>query len=912
MNFQDSPDFRGAHDIAPLHASDYRDVLISLGVGFVPRSIWLGVGAPKQTQGWKFHVSTVPTQAEGLIRDLVPMLAREGIAFKIARDTQALEQLNEGALGETQVGKFMTIYDGSPDLARRLCALTAGRSGPAVPSDLQLGDVVFTRYGAYEPVLGRDALGQITRSIRRTDGTLQPDAYTMPFVPPDWADNPFRDWPGARSPMPLLPYDRVAERFTLVEVIRRHAKGDIFLALDLASREEAEVVVLKQGRAHGMADAAGRDIRDRMRHQHRLLTAFSDIPGLPRSRGYVEWQGCGYLALTHCDGRTIESAVAALLDGAPWARLAPAKRRAMIATLDSLAGIVEALHARGHVHRDISASNVLIDAEGGVSLVDLELADRIGTRDAFGKGTVGFMSPQQDARLPPATADDIFALGKVLLLTVTGLDPRRLALHDRGELRRAVRGWTGGIADNLLALILDCTDPDPARRPGIVEFRARLTARRRRAGPLAPPRIGRLLNDAARGLLSPEMRLDMPPLWVSLSLGSGHGSTGQDEVYRSVNRGNAGVLYGLARLARAGLTGAEAEQAAQAGAAWLCSAAPAQDRDLPGLHFGEAGVDLALACAHRAGLTQAPPPRAARVVPGWLDVTHGAAGIGLAALQLWEMQGDPGDLAHALACADRLVTEQTPDGCWVTPEGVAGLSGDVLTGFAHGAAGMGFLLVEAAARTGRTDYADAAWRTADWLLRCAQRGPMGSLIWPYSAAHPTPWRWWCHGGPGIALFFLRAYRQFGDPAHAEAARSALRLHGAFPRSSNLTLCHGLSGLGHAYLEAAEVLAEPVWRERAAEIGAVLADIAFAAENGGVCWLAEHPRLPTADFMVGNAGIVDFLARLHMGKALSHPLLPEAGMVALPIAWHQGRARQETKLTFSAVGSATMGAVQNRS
>ena len=42
--------------------------------------------------------------------------------------------------------------------------------------------------------------------------------------------------------------------------------------------------------------------------------------------------------------------------------------------------------------------------------------------------------------------------------------------------------------------------------------------------------------------------------------------------------------------------------------------------------------------------------------------------------------------------------------------------------------------------------------------------------------------------------------------------------------SNLSQCHGLSGLGEIYLEAARVLGEDVWCDRAAQIGEVILEL----------------------------------------------------------------------------------------
>ncbi len=117
------------------------------------RGPWAVVGRTRREQGWKLHVSTIPVQARSLLEVVVPLLHERDIPFKIAREETVLHQLNEGALGATQVGKFLTAYPqtnrAARDLAVALRQLTEGFSGPVIVTDLRLGDVVYARYGPF-------------------------------------------------------------------------------------------------------------------------------------------------------------------------------------------------------------------------------------------------------------------------------------------------------------------------------------------------------------------------------------------------------------------------------------------------------------------------------------------------------------------------------------------------------------------------------------------------------------------------------------------------------------------------------------------------------------------------------------------------------------------------------------------
>jgi hypothetical protein len=87
--------------------------------------------------GWKLHLSATETTAFALMEKVLPILVRRGVAFKVARDSEVLGTLNEGALAATQVGKFMTIYSAQEakeinELAEELIAATPEFRGPKV------------------------------------------------------------------------------------------------------------------------------------------------------------------------------------------------------------------------------------------------------------------------------------------------------------------------------------------------------------------------------------------------------------------------------------------------------------------------------------------------------------------------------------------------------------------------------------------------------------------------------------------------------------------------------------------------------------------------------------------------------------------------------------------------------------
>jgi lantibiotic modifying enzyme len=261
----------------------------------------------------------------------------------------------------------------------------------------------------------------------------------------------------------------------------------------------------------------------------------------------------------------------------------------------------------------------------------------------------------------------------------------------------------------------------------------------------------------------------------------------------------------------------------------------------------------------------------------WPDLTHGAAGQGLAALLTADTLRLPSILDLAHRCASYVLDAQDDDGSWTLPSGVEGMTGARYTGFAHGTAGILYFLAEYGRRFNDAAAVERARAAADWLAEQARpTARPGGLMWPMRADEQETWHWWCHGAPGISLAFIHLYESFGDERHAELARGALRSLPEIVRSSNLSQCHGLAGLAEIYLEAARVLDDPDWRCRANHIGHLLVNLAGGTPPDAATWLVEDPFRPTGDLMVGSGGVALALLRLALGpERCGPPLLPTA-------------------------------------
>lgn len=110
-----------------------------------------------------------------------------------------------------------------------------------------------------------------------------------------------------------------------------------------------------------------------------------------------------------------------------WEELEPDERFEKVTyVLIRVARALAYIHDRGLVHRDVSPGNIMIEADGGVKLMDFGLVtDRQADLTSVGEvmGTVAYIAPEQIRGDPTDARTDLYALGTVLYQMLTGRKP---------------------------------------------------------------------------------------------------------------------------------------------------------------------------------------------------------------------------------------------------------------------------------------------------------------------------------------------------------------------------------------------------------------------------------------------------------------------------------------------------------
>jgi serine/threonine-protein kinase len=281
------------------------------------------------------------------------------------------------------------------------------------------------------------------------------------------------------------------------------------------------------------------------------LASSLDHPNICTIYGLHELDGLHFIAMQYIEGRNVRE----LVDGRPLS-LASA-----VSIATQVADALSAAHARGIIHRDIKAGNVMVTNDGLAKVLDFGLAKLLdgapGSDDALSDihltemgvpyGTATYAAPEQASGARVDHRADIFSTGVLLYEMLAGTWPfrgktsvevRYAVLHDTPQpISEARRDNPPGSLQRILDRAL-AKNPD-ARYQTMTELRDDLRAARREvvdeAGgasaaedlrselvPVAAPRssstggVGRTFRRWLRSLTGAETQpTSLPPASVS-------------------------------------------------------------------------------------------------------------------------------------------------------------------------------------------------------------------------------------------------------------------------------------------------------------------------------------------------------------------------------------------------------------
>lgn len=251
-------------------------------------------------------------------------------------------------------------------------------------------------------------------------------------------------------------------RYQVVKVLGAGAMGTVFRGWDPKLKRPVALKTVRLGTE--IPDEKRKELIDRLldeavtvaRFNHPHIVSVYDVEDLPDA---------AFVAMELIDGISVESLL--------FRRRSLEPDRAALIAL-AIADALAAAHDAGVVHRDIKPANVLLGNQGSIKVTDFGISELIsaatrGSNTVF--GTPGYLPPETLEGTGYTHQGDLFALGVVMYLSLTGARP-----FEGRDVREIIRRTMfasvpppstvkPAIHPELEALVLDLLSKKPEDRP---------------------------------------------------------------------------------------------------------------------------------------------------------------------------------------------------------------------------------------------------------------------------------------------------------------------------------------------------------------------------------------------------------------------------------------------------------------
>jgi eukaryotic-like serine/threonine-protein kinase len=249
----------------------------------------------------------------------------------------------------------------------------------------------------------------------------------------------------------------LGDRYRLDDRIAAGGMGEVWQATDTVLGRDVAVKTLK-------GDHAGDpSFQNRFQHEARAMAVLHH-PGVADVYDYGQTTdgGDAYIVMARVRGEPLNQLIA------ERGRLTPVETMSIVA---QAARALEAAHQAGIVHRDVKPSNLIVQPDGTVVLVDFGVARSAQSAALTGAkevvGTALYIAPEQVSKQTTGPSADVYALGAVAYHCLTGHPPfvgnNPIAVAMQ-HLKDPPPALPGDIPEPVRLLVETALAKDPAQR----------------------------------------------------------------------------------------------------------------------------------------------------------------------------------------------------------------------------------------------------------------------------------------------------------------------------------------------------------------------------------------------------------------------------------------------------------------
>jgi serine/threonine protein kinase len=408
----------------------YNKILLKSGILYRTESPFLVVGQLPENPKIIIYLSVFAEDAEAMLNEVCPLLKAYNTPFKVLENELLVNQCNGLFFSIYNAGKILTFYPENETTAKSLASniekVTTQFRGLIIDNCIRIGQLL------YYP----SACQKISFSI--------PNVYRIKRIP-----------------------GIIGKYYLPFKLLYKNPKGDILLGLNLRKLSFTKCLI-KQAKADSYTDPAGRNAIHRLLWQKEVIEQLQDNIPTARVINICRKGEDIYLITEFIEGISLREKVRSVHQNVIWSQLTAVQKKVLLDHFLQTAIIIDNIHSRGYVHRDVQINNFIVSDDGLIYIIDFELAYNYKEdvpSPAFLLGTAGFVSPEQQKGTTPKTTEDIFSLGAILTFMI--LDPKSSAEFSDDIYNHLVKAGTD---DELLSLITRCLSENPNERPSAIDI----------------------------------------------------------------------------------------------------------------------------------------------------------------------------------------------------------------------------------------------------------------------------------------------------------------------------------------------------------------------------------------------------------------------------------------------------------
>jgi len=249
-----------------------------------------------------------------------------------------------------------------------------------------------------------------------------------------------------------------AGRYQVIEELGKGGMGRVYKVLDTKIKDRVALKLIKPEIASNLEtiERFGNELRLARQIAHRNVCRMFDLG---------EAEGTHFITMEYVHGEDLKTMIRMSGQLGVGTTIHIAK--------EICAGLAEA-HRLGIIHRDLKSSNIMIDREGNVRIMDFGIARRLKERGVTGVGVIigtpEYMSPEQVEAREIDVRSDIYSLGVILYEMLTGRvpfegdTPFTIGVKHKGEMPRDPRQFNPQIPEDVSLIILKCLEKDRVKR----------------------------------------------------------------------------------------------------------------------------------------------------------------------------------------------------------------------------------------------------------------------------------------------------------------------------------------------------------------------------------------------------------------------------------------------------------------